>query len=162
MSEFYRETIAGKPLLRPPPRQRHEEVCSRLHEQILPLLANLPWLRILAPREAVEVSPGNVFRPDLTLLRAETSRPWLIAEVVDAADHLPDTVVKKEVFADVRLPRLWVVDPRFANVEVYRASAFGIVLDRILSAHEILEDVELVTLHLPVRMLFEEADGPII
>ena len=126
---------------------------------VLPVLAGVERFRILAPRDEIEVSEGNVFRPDLTLVEVETGKPWLIAEVIDTADHMPDTVAKKDVFADVKLPRLWLVDPRYDNVEVHEASSFGITLRGILAGSEVLEEEALPGFRVEVKDLFGGGTG---
>ena len=154
MSVVYHELVAGERLVRAAPGARHESICLRLYESILPVLADLPRFRPLRPREPVQISPGTVLRPDLTVLRVDGMQPWLIAEVVDAVDHRADTVTKKAIYEDLRLPRLWMVDPRYDNVEVYHASAFGITLRRILAGHEVLEEPELGNLRIELSALF--------
>jgi hypothetical protein len=49
-------------------------------------------------------------------------------------------VLKKQLYEAVRLPRLWMVDPRYDNVEVYHASAYGLMLKGILAGAERLTD----------------------
>ena len=38
---------------------------------------------------------------------------------MSSGDHQTDTVVKKEIYEEISLPRLWMIDPRYDNVEVY-------------------------------------------
>ena len=143
-------------MLRPAPNARHEQICARLHETVIPLLAEQTRFRLLAPREKVQVQSNTALRPDLAIVEAQSGRIWLCAEVIDSQDHLSDTVHKKAVYEDIRLPRLWMVDPRYDNVEVYHASAYGIVLKDILARHQSLTEPELPALKLPLQELFGE------
>ena len=55
-------------------------------------------------------------------------------------DHRTDTVVKKEIYETIRVPRLWMVDPRYDNVEIYHSTEFGLVLKGILAGSEVLAE----------------------
>jgi Uma2 family endonuclease len=156
MSDPYQETVAGEILLRPGPNPRHEQICARLHEAVMPLLADQGRFRLLAPRETLRVQPNSVLRPDLAIVEARSGQPWLCAEVIDSQDHLSDTVEKKAVYEDIRIPRLWMVDPRYDNVEVYHGSAYGILLKDILARNQVLTEPELPGLSLPLQDLFAE------
>jgi len=69
-----------------------------------------------------------------------TNKLWLAAEIVSSDDHAPDTVLKKQLYEELRLPRLWMIDPRYDNVEIYHASTYGMVLKSILAGGELLEE----------------------
>jgi Uma2 family endonuclease len=90
------------------------------------------------------------------LVTAPTGRPWLIAEVVDKVDHHPDTVMKKDIYEYVRLPRLWIVDSRYDNVEVYHGSRYGLSLHCILTNRDALTETLLPELNLGMAELFAD------
>ena len=48
--------------------------------------------------------------------------------------------MKKEIYEQIKLPRLWMIDPRYDNVEVYHATEYGLVLKAILAGREILTE----------------------
>jgi Uma2 family endonuclease len=156
MSEHYEEIIAGESTWRFGPGARHEQVCERLHLRMLACLTNLPTTRLLAPRALVELSSGNLLRPDLTLVTSANSKPWLIAEVIDSHDHRTDTVVKKSIYEELRLPRLWMVDPRYDNVEIYHASPYGLSLKQILAGRDVLTEKLLPGFEISLVELFSE------
>ena len=155
MSENYEEVIEGETTVRHGPDERHERICERLHLSLFACAANLESTRLLLPRSPVEFSSGNLFRPDLTLVTAATGKPWLAAEVIDSRDHRPDTVAKKGIYEDLRLPRLWMVDPRYNNVEVYHGTRYGLSLVGILAIREVLTEKLLPGFELKVGELFE-------
>ncbi len=154
MSGNYEEIVRGESVLRRGPGQRHELICERLHSQVSASAAALPTTRLLPPRTVIELCPGTLLRPDLTLVTAATGKAWLIAEVVDTVDHHSDTVVKKAVYEDARLPRLWMVDPRYDNVEVYHGSPYGLALRQILANRDLLTEALLPRLSLAITELF--------
>jgi Uma2 family endonuclease len=61
-------------------------------------------------------------------------------EIVHTGDHHADTVIKKEVYESARVPRLWMIDPRYDNVEIYHSTEFGLVLKGILAGSEVLSE----------------------
>jgi Uma2 family endonuclease len=154
MSESYAELLTGATIVRRAPGVRHEVICARLHQCVHAKLANAPTSRLLAPRSEVRLSPENAVRPDLALITAASAKLWLAAEIVSADDHRADTVVKKEIYEEIKLPRLWMIDPRYDNVEVYHATEYGLVLKAILAGREILTEQLLPEFELTIADLF--------
>jgi len=136
------------------PGPRHELICARLHECVRAGIANLSSTRLLQPRAQIQLSPQNVLCPDLSLVTAATGKLWLAAEIVNSDDHAPDTVLKKQVYEEVKLTRLWMIDPRYDNVEVYHASEYGMVLKKILAGNDLLEERLLPQFQLCIKDLF--------
>jgi Uma2 family endonuclease len=120
-------------------------------------VANLSSTTLLAARSAVRVRPDTIVRPDLALMTIPTSQLWLAAEVVNSEDHAPDTVIKKQIYEEIRLPRLWMIDPRYDNVEIYHASQYGMVLKGILAGSEILSEKLLPEFQITIAELFRSA-----
>ena len=154
MNVRYEEIVAGESLLRMPPGKRHEAICARLHATVASCLDSTSAMRLLAPRTVIQVSPGSLVRPDLVLVTAATNKPWLVAEVTDSGDHSSDTVIKKMIYEECRLPRLWMVDLRYDNVEVYHGTRYGVTLKTILAQHEFLTEKLLPALNLSISELF--------
>jgi Uma2 family endonuclease len=153
MSE-YKETIDGKTLVRTPPGGRHERICALLHERVAAgLLGNTATL-LLGPRSAVPLSARTLVRPDLALVTAATRKVWMVVEIIDSADHRPDTVIKKAVYEEFKIPRLWMVDPRYDNVEMYQGTPYGLALKGILAGREVLQEGLLPLLKMTVAELF--------
>jgi len=154
MSDRYEEIVLGETILRLAPGARHEAVCARLHERVALSLARLATVRLLPPRSIVQLGPGTMVRPDLALLTAATGKAWLLAEVVDSADHRTDTVVKKSLYEDLRVPRVWMVDPRYDNVEVYHSTQYGLALKQILAGKDVLRESLIAEFQIAMTELF--------
>lgn len=154
MSEPYEEIIDGETLLRSPPGARHEEICGRLHDRVAASLANMIGARLLESRSVVQLSAGTLVRPDLALVITATGKLWLAAEVVNSEDHRNDTVVKKGIYEELNVPRLWMIDPRYDNVEIYHRSQYGLVLKGILASRETLTDSLLPEFKFVISELF--------
>jgi len=155
MTDPYEELLEGEWHLRLGPGERHERICARLHETIHASVANFHGTKLLPTRTKVQLSAHHALRPDVALITAATGKLWLAAEVVNSDDHRPDTVLKKQIYEDVRVPRLWMVDPRYDNIEVYHSTQYGLVLKGILACDEILNDPLLPEFQLCIRDLFK-------
>ena len=71
------------------------------------------------------VSRSTTICPDLALVTVATGKLWLAVEIISRDDHQADTVIKKQLYEDIRVPRLWMVDPRYDNVEIYHMHRMG-------------------------------------
>lgn len=156
MSEPYEEIIEGESFVRRPPGVRHEVIRSRLEIRLIECVGGSTTARVLAPRSVVQLSPGTLVRPDLTVVASANHRPLLAVEVIDAGDHRMDTVTKKEVYEARNMPRLWMVDPRYDNVEIYHGSPYGLRLHGILAGSDRLEEALLPAFAYVIRELFAE------
>jgi Uma2 family endonuclease len=154
MSEPYEETILGETTLRLPPGPRHELICARLHAALKASVANLTSTRLLEVREPVTLSHDTKLCPDIALVTTAANKLWLAVEVVSSEDHHVDTVAKKEFYETMKLPRLWMVDPRYNNVELYHASEYGMRLEGILAQRDVLTEKLLPEFQLAIADLF--------
>lgn len=160
MSEPYEEKLQGEVTLRLPPGTRHELICQRLRAIIQASIANFPGTKLLPLRSELRLDAHNTVCPDLALVTAATGKVWLIAEVVSSEDHHADTVDKKQIYEAIKLPRLWMVDPRYDNVEVYHASDYGLRLQGILAGSDVLTEKLLPEFQLTIKALFATAATP--
>ena len=154
MSRPYEEILEGASLPRSAPGARHEMICDRLHAAMNASVANLGSTQLLVPRTKIQVSRTTAIRPDLALITTATGRLWLAVEIVQTGDHHADTVVKKEIYESIRVPRLWMVDPRYDNVEVYHSTEFGLALKTILAGSEMLSEKLIPEFQFVVAELF--------
>ena len=154
MNRPYEEILEGASLPRSAPGVRHEAICDRLHRVMTASVANLAAIRLLASREQVRISRTTTLCPDLALVTAATGKLWLAVEIISTDDHRPDTVVKKQIYEDIRVPRLWMVDPRYDNVEVYHSTQWGLALKGILGGNEVLAEALIPEFQIVVAELF--------
>jgi Uma2 family endonuclease len=155
MSEPYEEILEDETCLRLPPGNRHEEICRRLHERVAASLTEGSAARLLPLRSRIELSRHNHVCPDLALVTSVTNKLWLAAEVISTEDHNLDTVVKKSIYEQIKLPRLWMIDPRYDNVEIYHGSPYGLTLKHILAVREVLTEPVLPSFQFPLAELFK-------
>ncbi len=114
----------------------------------------LATTQLLLPRTQVQVARTTLLCPDLALVTAASGKLFLAVEIVSRDDHHADTVTKKEIYEQIRVPRLWMVDPRYDNVEIYHAFEFGLRLQGILAGSEWLEEKLVPQFKLTVKDLF--------
>src|SRR4051812_30443634 len=124
MSAAYEEIIDGETLDRRAPSGSHELLVGRLHALVARAIPPNSALQLLPPRASLQLADNCVLRPDLVVIRrdptlAASAQLYLVAEVLAPGDHHVDTFIKKQIWSEIRLPRLWMVDPRYLNVEVY-------------------------------------------
>jgi Uma2 family endonuclease len=155
MTAAYEEILDGAALRRAAPGVRHEAICDRLHEYIRASVANFPGTRLLPRRSQIRVLQRTAVCPDLSLVTSANGKLWLAAEIVSPDDHSADTVVKKQVYEEAKLPRLWMIDPRYDNVEIYMSSPYGLTLKTILAGREILTEKLLPEFQITVAELFQ-------
>jgi Uma2 family endonuclease len=154
MSRPYEEILDGATLPRSAPGERHEKICARLHREIAVGINGLASTQLLAPRTQIQVSRLSRLCPDLALVTAASGKLFLAAEIISREDHHADTVVKKEFYEKIRVPRLWLIDPRYDNVEIYHSFEFGLKLHGILAGREVLSDKLIPQFQLAVAELF--------
>jgi Uma2 family endonuclease len=154
MPDPYEELIDGETFIRGPLNGPHEVLCDRLHSWVALHLPANSALKLLPRRATLTLRAGSVICPDLALVRRDDGQLYLAAEVLQPGDHHPDTVLKKQLYSDCRAPRLWIVDSRYQNVEIYGTSAAGFRLEWILASHQSLSDPALSGSSYPVSDIF--------
>jgi Uma2 family endonuclease len=164
MTEGYEEMIDGEVQLRRAPTAEHERLVDRLHGLVSTTLSPNSALRLLPPRSGLRLTESLTLRPDLAIVRVPSSTTeedatpqlYLVGEVLHPGDHHLDTVVKKQMWADLQLPRLWMIDPRYLNVEVYGCGEYGFTLLNILAHRDELTDPLLRGFACSMNHLFAE------
>ena len=154
MSRPYEEIIDGATLPRSAPGDRHENICRRLHRDMAAGVNGLASTQLLAPRTPVQVSRISTLCPDLALVTAASGKLFLAVEIISRDDHHADTVLKKELYEKIRVSRLWLVDPRYDNVEIYHSFEFGLQLKAILAGREVLAEKLIPQFQIEVAELF--------
>ena len=157
MSQPYEEILDGATLPRSAPGERHEQILLRLHREMAAGLNGRTSAQLLAPRTQVQVTRMTRLCPDLALMAAASGKLFLAVEIISRDDHRSDTVTKKEIYEQIRIPRLWMVDPRYDNVEVYHSFEYGLKLQNILAGGEVLSDKLIPQFQLTINRLFAAA-----
>src|SRR5438045_3113512 len=110
MSDPYEEILEGEAHHRSAPGERPELICGCLHDYVRASVSELDSTQLLPRRSQVKISPSCTLCPDLALIAAATGKLWLAAEIISSEDHRTDTVDKKQIYEELKLPRLWMID----------------------------------------------------
>jgi Uma2 family endonuclease len=129
-------------------------ICERLHAAMTASVSNLSTTQLLAPRTKIHVSHSTTICPDLALVTVSTGKLWLAVEIVSRDDHHADTVIKKEIYEEIHVPRLWIIDPRYDNIEIYHSTEWGLTLKGILAGSEILTEKLIPEFQIIIAELF--------
>lgn len=156
MSHTYEEIIEGNSVHRTVLGGRHRLVLERLQALMQAALPVNGPARLQEPRSVVQLTAGTILRPDLSLVTVATGKVFLAAEIISSEDHRWDTVTKKEIYEDCKIPRLWMIDLRYNNVEVYHGSQYGLGLKGILANKEVLAEKLLPGLSVAMNDLFSD------
>ena len=134
-------------------------ICDRLHAAMTASVANLAGTQLVVPRTRIQVTRSTAICPDLALVTVATGRLWLAVEIISRDDHHADTVMKKEIYEKIRVPRLWMVDPRYDNVEIYHSFEYGLKLKSILAGSEVLTENLIPEFQFVITALFADQPG---
>ena len=154
MADPYEEVFDGRPLIRGPINGPHELLCDRLHQWVAKNLPRNSALHLLPRRSLVKLRPDTEIRPDLALMRRNDPRLYLAVEVLQPSDRHADTVIKKNILAACLVPRLWIVDGRYQNIELYVTNGGRFRLEAILTDNDLLADAALSSARYPLAELF--------
>jgi len=136
----YEEILDGNPLPPVRARIRHEQICERLHAAMAASVANIGSTPIAC---AAHENPGvplhhHLSRPGADHRGHRQNSGWLWRLSTRAI--ITPTRSSKRNLRTVRVPRLWMVDPRYDNVEIYHSTEFGLALKGILAGGEVLAE----------------------
>ena len=117
-------------------------------------VSNLRPRNSLAPRTQVEVARNTAIRPDLALIATATGKLFWLRKLsaVTITGRIPS--LKRKFTNRFEFPRLWMVDPRYDNVEIYHSTEFGLQLKGILAGSEILSEKLLPEFQIVIKELF--------
>lgn len=123
-----RELINGEAFVTPAPNTRHQDIVGRLFRAIGNYLEAHGGGQVFVAPYDVVLRKDNVVEPDLVFVADDRGgivtpeniqgAPSLVIEVL--SDPHRDRHLKRALYARVRIPEYWIVDPDADRVEVYR------------------------------------------
>jgi hypothetical protein len=87
----------------------------------------------------IQVSRSTAICPDLALVTVATGKLWLAVEIISRTTITPTRSSKRSFTKNPRAA-LWMVDPRYDNVEIYHSTEWGLALKGILAGSEVLTE----------------------
>lgn len=176
--EFYRlpesnqfcELIEGELVMPPSPEPFHQSVAGTVFGELYLYLRNHPLgVAYCAPLD-VELSPANVYQPDVLYVsnarkdRVKRKRvvgaPDLVAEVLSPSTARYDQGDKLLRYARSGVVEMWIIDPEDHQVEAYRFDRENpLEPKRILRGDDVLRTELLPGFELPLGRLFRTAQS---
>lgn len=127
---YRHELYDGMHVSSPSPVKRHQDVVMELSVQLYRGIQEAGLGRVYTAPFDVELSPSDVFEPDVIVILNRSRHilteshvvgtPDLIVEVLSPATERRDRGAKRERYERFGVPEYWVVDPGRRRVEVYR------------------------------------------
>ncbi len=126
--EQHYEIVNGVLLMPPAPSWSHQEIVGEIFAFLREHVRTHASGGVFTAPIDVELSPENVFQPDVVvLLKAHADRlqerhivgaPDLVVEVASPSTALYDRLVKYDIYAHAGVPEYWIVNPETSLVEV--------------------------------------------
>lgn len=158
------ELLEGVLYMSPAPSLRHQSISLQFGGWLLRAEAAGFGRAFAAPVDVV-LDPDTVVQPDLIFVRRERfdiltdanvqGAPDLIIEILSPGTRKRDLGVKRQLYAQFRVPHYWIVDPIGATVERYRFDERRqYVAEPVLRVGDVLTSPLFPDITLPVAMLF--------
>jgi Uma2 family endonuclease len=113
----------------PAPTTTHERISIALSSYLFMNLNLQGRGEVFHAPVDVELSPKNVFQPDvMVLLNDHLDRilekriygaPDMVVEVISPSSKKIDQVLKYEAYQEARIPEYWIIDPKARTIEVF-------------------------------------------
>ena len=126
--EQHYEIVNGVLLMPPAPSWSHQEIVGEIFAYLRDHVRTHALGGVFTAPIDVELSPENVFQPDvIVLLKAHADRlqerhilgaPDLVVEVASPSTALYDRLVKYDIYAHAGVSEYWIVTPETSSVEV--------------------------------------------
>ena len=122
------ELVFGELLVTPAPRLWHQEIVSRVHEELCAYLRRYPVGHTLMSPADISWTSDTLVQPDVFVadLNEVRTLDWsrvktllLAVEVLSPTTARYDRFTKRRLYQDVGLPVYWIVDPDAKQVEVW-------------------------------------------
>lgn len=161
------ELIDGEHVVTAAPYTHHQRLLRDLFVAVYEVAVKRRLGEVLFAPVDVELSPHDVVQPDLLFVRkgrniASIRRfhaaPDLTVEVLSPSSRRIDEVRKRARYELFGVQELWIVDPPFDAIRVYRRAAegepFGPAMPLLASAGDVLESALLPGFRLSLRDFF--------
>lgn len=127
---FLYELINGELVQKSAPSPRHQIISGNLYVAMKSYVSGNKLGTVLYAPVDVFVDDYNVPQPDLLFVNNEHKEyitadgvfgpPDLVVEIVSPSSITRDRVVKMRVYRGFGIPEYWIVDPKYASIEIYQ------------------------------------------
>ncbi len=161
----YFQLIGGELFMSPSPRYRHQEIVGNIFSSIREHLRRSPVGKVVIAPSDVELSPDDVYEPDIYFVSKErlgilteqgaSGAPDLVVEVLSPGTAKLDLGPKREVYARAGVEEMWLVDERRSKIDLYLLQGTELKLVRTVVAGDTIETPLIPGFSLDVREIFE-------
>jgi Uma2 family endonuclease len=126
---FLYELINGELVQKSAPSPRHQDILMNLIRHLDGFVFSKKLGKVLCAPVDVFVDEHNVPQPDLLFVNNEHrgyitpdglfGPPDLVVEIVSPSSITRDRVDKMRIYRNFGIPEYWIVDPRYASIEIF-------------------------------------------
>jgi Uma2 family endonuclease len=161
----YFQLIGGELFMSPSPRFWHQEIVGNIFAKIHEHLRKHPVGKVVIAPSDVELSPKDVFEPDIYFISRErlgilteqgaSGAPDLVVEVLSPSTAKLDLGPKREVYERAGVKEMWVVHGREKKIDIHLQQGTQLVLVRTAVPGETIETALIPGLVMQVSEIFE-------
>jgi Uma2 family endonuclease len=158
------QLIGGELFMSPSPRFWHQEIVGNIYSHIREHLRRHPVGKVVVAPSDVELTPNDVYEPDIYFVSQErlgiiteqgvTGAPDLVIEVLSPSTAKLDAGPKRDVYAAAGVRELWLVSPQQRKIEIYTSTGRQLTLARTAAEGDTIETPLLDGLRFDVREIF--------
>jgi Uma2 family endonuclease len=142
------ELVNGEVHVTPAPATRHQAVLQNLSGKLWPYVIQNMLGEVWAAPLDVRLSADTALQPDLIFISNARSgiiqenwiagSPDLVVEVLSPSTAAHDRATKLPIYADAKVPEVWLIDPYAKTVEVLQLQGKKYLVEAALADDQIL------------------------
>ena len=159
------ELVHGEVHVTPAPATRHQLTLQNLSENLGPFVHKNHLGEICPAPLDVRLGAETALQPDLIFISNARAgiiqenwiegAPDLAVEILSPSTAGHDRATKLPIYAEARVPEVWLIDPRARTVEVLRLQAAKYWVEATYAGHQILTSNLIPGWQLPLDDLFD-------
>ncbi|MBF0336656.1 MAG: Uma2 family endonuclease [Nitrospirae bacterium] len=150
----------------PSPFERHQSISSNIYRKIDRHMEKVKIGKVYyAPLDVILKEGQQRLQPDILFIRRENmvivqdwirGVPDMVCEIVSKGSHGKDTVTKKKIYEDFRVPEYWIVIPELETIEVFTIEGDAYELFSLAEGEGVVRSRVIEGLEFDVKDVFEE------
>ncbi|MBF0607480.1 MAG: Uma2 family endonuclease [Candidatus Magnetobacterium sp. LHC-1] len=160
------EIINGVEVMGPSPFAMHQNISWNLNDIISQYVKKHKLGKVFySPLDVILKEGQQRLQPDILFIRRENMAivqdwirgvPDMVCEIVSKGSHGKDTVTKKKIYEDFRVPEYWIVIPELETIEVFTIEGDIYELFSLAEGEGVVRSKVIEGLEFDVKDVFEE------
>ena len=160
------ELLDGEIVKYSAPESRHQLVLANLHLIVGSHINRKRLGRVLFTPFSVLLNKHSAPQPDLLFVATQNLKiiekkcvrgaPNLVVEIISPGSVVRDRVQKKEIYEKAGISEYWIVDPKYALVEVYQHTSSGYTLFHDVEGEGVVKSRIIKGLKIDVTDIFSD------